>query len=189
MFQIKRHKAIAPDDVIDSLFACHDRIRRLSQLAARLPRAHDAPAVDVEEAARSLLAYFRHALPMHIADEDLSIRPRLHEVSTSEDVRDAIAMMSDQHEQIDETLSVLLPQWELLRADGSRLSWMPGEFRKDSEKLRQQLDGHLAMEEETVFPAMRRDLSAESEAVILREMRERRALRGLETPHAEEAAS
>jgi iron-sulfur cluster repair protein YtfE (RIC family) len=97
--------------------------------------------------------------------------------------------MTEQHMEIDALLAVLLPQWEMLRADGSRLGWMPADFERDSEKLQEVLESHLSMEEETVFPAMRRDLSAESEAVILREMRERRALRGLEMPAVEEAVS
>jgi hemerythrin-like domain-containing protein len=189
MFQIKTHISPAPQDVMDMLFACHDRIRRLARLAARLASARDSQVDDIEEAARSLLAYFRHALPTHVADEDLSIRPRLHEVSASEDVREAIARMSDQHEQIDEILSALMPQWEMLLADGSRLSWMPLDFRRDSEKFLSTFEAHLTLEEETVFPAMRRDLSADSEAVILREMRERRTLRGVELHSVEDAYS
>lgn len=189
MFSIGRHPSKPPQDVIDMLFACHDRIRRLGLLAGRLPRAQDVARTEVEQAARELLAYFGLALPLHVADEDLSIRPRLHEVASSEEVREALAKMTEQHEAIDATLASLMPHWEILRGDGSRLASMPASFTEDSRVLREALEGHLAMEEETVFPAMRRDLSAESEAVILREMRERRLLHGLEMPTADPASS
>lgn len=169
-----------PTDPIDMLFACHARIRRLSQLAVRLCSAHTSPVIEIQEAADSLLRYFRHALPLHVADEDRTLRPRLHEIELEPEVRAALSCMSAEHETIDELLAVLFPCWERLAADGSLLQQMPPGFATGAARLRDRLDSHLALEEETIFPALRRYLSTDSEAVIVREMRERRSKTSVE---------
>jgi len=174
MTTLRKKPQELPTDVIDMLFACHERIRRMARLAERLSTAHESPAEEVQEAASALAGYFRNALPHHVADEDLSIRPRLHEIELPEDVRDALTDMSNQHEEIDELLADLLPLWDVLIRDGSRLPDMPALMEASSTRLRVLLDAHLYVEEETIFPAMRKYLSSESESVILREMRMRR---------------
>lgn len=174
MTTLRRKPQELPTDVIDMLFACHERIRRMARLAERLSTAFDSPAEEVQEAASALGGYFRNALPHHVADEDLSIRPRLHEIELPEEVRDALSDMSAQHEEIDQLVADLLPLWDALVRDGSRLPAMPALMAASSSRLRELLDTHLYVEEETVFPAMRKYLSSESEAVILREMRQRR---------------
>jgi iron-sulfur cluster repair protein YtfE (RIC family) len=163
-----------PADVIEMLFACHDRIRRLCSLAERLSLSVGAPAAEVSDAARSLIAYFTKALPKHVADEDFTIAPRLHEAAVTQVVRDALSSMSEQHEQIDALLDSLLPRWRQLADHGALLALMPPEFARASEALRKKMEAHLSLEEETIFPAMRRYLSPDSEGAILREMRERR---------------
>ncbi|MBI5533310.1 MAG: hemerythrin domain-containing protein [Deltaproteobacteria bacterium] len=183
---IRKRREEPPADVIDLLFACHERIRRLSRLAQRLTGAHGSPLGEVQEAAGSLLRYFRHALPLHVADEDLTIRPRLHEIELDAEVRDALERMSSEHVSIDGLLASLMPCWERLASDGSLLGEMPQGWVEDSRMLREQLDSHLAMEEETIFPALRRYLSADSEWVIWREIRERRSKSSNEVQLADE---
>ena len=184
---LRKQRQEPPADVIDMLFACHDRIRRLARLAERVSGAHDFPAIEIQQAAYSLVRYFRHALPLHAQDEDLTLRPRLHEIELGKDVREALVRMSDEHDVIDRLLEPLFPCWEKLASDGSALSRMPSGFAADATRLRKQLDAHLALEEETIFPALRRYLSADSEAVIAREMRARRAGSGPEVRLADEA--
>lgn len=183
---IRKRREEPPADVIDLLFACHERIRRLSRLAQRLTSAHGSPVSEVQEAADSLLRYFRHALPLHVADEDLTIRPRLHEIELEPEVRDALERMSAEHESIDRLLALLMPCWEKLASDGSLLGEMPLPWADHSRMLREQLDSHLSMEEETIFPALRRYLSADSESVIWREIRERRSKSSKEVQAADE---
>ncbi len=163
-----------PVDVIETLFACHDRMRRAARHAERLATDVGVPEREVQEGAASLVAYFRVALPQHQADEDLSIRPRLHELDVPLETREALAQMSEQHVRFERDLEDVLPLWEALARDGSRLAAMPSWFVTVTTRLREELEAHLALEEETIYPAVRHYLSADSEAAILREMRGRR---------------
>ena len=90
------------------------------------------------------------------------------------ETREALAQMSEQHVRFERELEDVLPLWEALARDGSRLAAMPSWFGAVATRLREELEEHLALEEETIYPAVRHYLSADSEAVILREMRGRR---------------
>jgi len=50
-----------PQDVVDHLLACHERIRRFGALALRLPAAGGTPAGELAEAASSVARYFTEA--------------------------------------------------------------------------------------------------------------------------------
>ena len=65
------------EDAVDLLLSCHYRIRHFTALAARLAEATAAPPDQIEQTAASVARYFRIALPLHKADEDGSIYPRL----------------------------------------------------------------------------------------------------------------
>src|SRR4051812_30710357 len=66
----------AGEPLLAALLDCHSRIRRFSTLAIRLAEA-DAPPNEIAETAAAVHRYFTVALPLHAADEDLSIAPRL----------------------------------------------------------------------------------------------------------------
>jgi hemerythrin-like domain-containing protein len=183
---IRKQPQLAPADVIDQLFACHGRIRSFARVAERLAADSDATPAQSQQAAQSLLEYFLRALPLHVADEDLSIRPRLHEVELPEEVREAMSQMSAQHIQIDLQVAALLSCWETVSSDPAQLAAMPADFVRGARRLRQSLEAHLALEEETIFPAMRRYLSSDSESVIAREMRERRTRSAIESSDSNE---
>jgi iron-sulfur cluster repair protein YtfE (RIC family) len=176
LVQLRRSPMMqSPEDVLDMLFDCHDRIRAFVRLASRLPDAAGATIGDIAGAAESLRRYFTVAMPLHVADEDLSIRPRLHEVSLPQEVRDALAAMSEQHAEIEQMLAALVPMWGSLSRRPARLAFVAASLRERTAALGAALEEHLRVEEETVFPAMRRYLSNESEEVIFREMRARRS--------------
>ena len=64
-------------DVTELLLACHQKIRHFSQVSVRLAHAHGISEAEVRQAADGLLRYFTVALPLHEADENLSIYPRI----------------------------------------------------------------------------------------------------------------
>jgi len=157
-----------PDGVVVRLSECHTRIRRFSALAARLADAGPASDAEIAEAARAVISYFDLALPLHAADEDESIAPRLGPAQAS-----VLAEMAAQHQRIEWLLDELIPRWRRLAttpadrdADRSQLS--DGAARLDAI-----FDAHLALEEAHVFPAIEL-LPADVQEQILDEMTARR---------------
>ena len=90
------------------LGACHDRLRYFSELATLLASRLDASAEDVSDAARRLRTYFTVALPLHEADEELSLAPRLLASSNGASVAEALGLMNEQHGLLHVVLEVHL---------------------------------------------------------------------------------
>lgn len=135
------------------LFACHGRIRWFTALADRLSSAEPASEAAITDAARRVHRYHAVALPLHQADEEQSIAPRLERAATPE-VLEAVAKMKREHVGLDEVLAGLLPLWELLASEpGRRHELAPGMAREVG-RMRELWAGHLAAEEEIVFPAL-----------------------------------
>src|SRR4051812_25565021 len=66
-----------PPDIVDILLECHERIRSFTGLARRLASTHGLSEEEVRDAAARVTRYFSEALPLHVADEEQSILPRL----------------------------------------------------------------------------------------------------------------
>src|SRR5690349_7436087 len=64
-------------DIADLLVACHDRIRFFIDAAGKLAEGNDTSLEEVREVAARVGRYFSESLPLHIADEEQSILPRL----------------------------------------------------------------------------------------------------------------
>ncbi len=165
-------KSTTPSEL---LLACHQRIRHFSDVAVKLAHAHGVAENEIVQAAAGLHRYFTVALPLHEADENLSLHPRLRRtVPPEEPAGPAADAMLDQHQAIDELVERLVPLWELLRAAPEKLPETSGEMCALSSRLAEIFQAHLKLEEETIFPAIDRYLSAKDQADIVREMRERR---------------
>ncbi|WP_198104236.1 hemerythrin domain-containing protein, partial [Clostridioides difficile] len=91
LHKIGTGKSAATTGPLDMLLACHDRLRHFSELASLLASRPDASADDVVDAARRLCTYFTVALPLHEADEEISVSPRLLSSSNGESVAEALA--------------------------------------------------------------------------------------------------
>ena len=123
--------------------------------------------------------YFRVALPLHVADEELSIRPRLLAAPAAPAVRLALDAMTQEHAAIDALVTALLPRWAALAAGPGELASLAPALAEDCADLRRRFDAHLEQEERTLFPAVREHLGAASLA-IRAEMAARRGVVGLE---------
>src|SRR5690606_21064266 len=99
------------------LLACHERIRRFVAMAFATATREEAPASDIAEACARVRRYFTEALPLHVADEELSVLPRLR--GTSAEVDAALATMQEQHARHQPLLGRLL---ELTEAVGQEPS-------------------------------------------------------------------
>ena len=162
-----------PEDAVDLLLGCHQRIRHFTGVAAKLAHAQGASPDEVREAAASVHRYYSVSLPLHEADEDLTLHPHLSSVA-DERLRHGLLAMADQHQAIDELIERLLPILMLVRNNPSVIGDVGGELCSIAKALDEVFCGHLQMEEEVIFPAIRSVLPESVREEILREMRARR---------------
>jgi len=158
----------------ENLIACHQRIRHFTAIARRIAESNDAPPEQVADAAADLHRYFYVALPLHEADENVSIDPRIEAAVPGTEAAQASKEMVRQHLDIRAVLNSLLPLWDALCREPEKLSSFSPRLLVLSNRLEKLWDAHLKLEEEIVFPAMEKYLSAQEKEEILREMRERR---------------
>lgn len=149
------------EGVVGSVNECHARIRSFAELAVRICGA-EAGEDERREAAAKVLRYFTVGLPLHVADEEQSIEPRLRKLGRAE-VNAALDVMHAQHHEHEALLARLVPQW---RAEEPLQ-------KSDAIALRASLETHLVEEERVILPAIGA-LSDVEQRAILDEQRARR---------------
>ncbi|MFN7135666.1 MAG: hemerythrin domain-containing protein [Myxococcales bacterium] len=165
------------EDAVGLLLACHARIRYFTDVARRIAEGPALPPEQLRDAAARVRRYFDEALPLHAEDEDQSLAPRLLALQLTDELRTAVETMVRQHGPIDETLAALVPHWRTLEQEPSRQPALAAELRQLTAALQAHWDEHLALEEEVVFPAVRRLLEVGEQRQVLKELRARRAPR------------
>lgn len=159
-----------PPSLLDLLGECHQRIRHFIGLSCEVARRRDTPAAEVSRACADAARYFSEALPLHVADEEESITPHLRDRSPA--VNEALDTSSAQHvwhaAQIELLLRALgeVGRAPLDESARERLASIAA-------PLRTELEEHLALEERGIFPVIR-DMPAETQALIIDELRARR---------------
>ena len=161
------------EDAVDLLTGCHDRIRHFTGAAVRLAHAQGATADDISQTAARVHRYYTVSLPLHEADEEDTLRPRLA-VIADEKMSHALAAMHEQHQAIDELLDRLLPLLVLVQSNAENLHAVAGEMCSITRALDEIFRAHLQMEEEVIFPAIRAVLAEGVREEMLGEMRARR---------------
>ncbi len=162
------------EDAISLLLGCHDRIRHFTEVGARLAQSPQAPASDRIEAARAVLRYYTVALPLHEADENESVYPRLKRALPPGELAHANQQMLEQHAGINASVAELVPMWQQIERDPQSQNELGERLRLRTEHLRALWNVHLTLEEEQVIPAMRKYLAAADMSAIAQEMRDRR---------------
>lgn len=162
----------APQDAVDLLLDCHARIRSFARLAARIAEQSGASDREVAESAARVRRYFALALPLHVADEEESVLPRLAGRDPALDA--ALSRMEAEHEGHEEDVGRLVALSGALAEDPGALPFLRGELQAVADRLVRAFDEHLRAEEEVVFPAVRKLLSSEELKAILAEVRARR---------------
>lgn len=158
---------------VDALLACHARIREFTELSARLAASNADPET-ARNTAAAILRYFAQALPLHEADEDLSLAPRLRALEPQDTVVQALDLVARQHPDIDRVIGRMMPLWEAVEADGAKLAAVAEPLAKATERLSMIWTPHLALEEAEIFPAVRELLPPETVEAVRAEMAERR---------------
>jgi len=145
------------EDVVDLLRDCHARIRRFLVQARQLAEAAEPPGVDPAEVrvvAGQIRRYFIEAFPLHLADEDEQIAPRL--AGASPDVDRALALMAGGHASHCSLVARLVAICASLEEDPRRLAVASIELARVAALLATELEAHLELEERAIFPALRR---------------------------------
>ncbi len=161
------------EDAVELLTGCHDRIRHFTGVAVKLAHAQGSAPEEIVQAAAGVHRYYSVSLPLHEADEEETLRPRLDSIA-DERVRHALVAMSDQHMAIDELLERLLPLLALVKNNPDALHAAAPEMCSVTKALDEIFRAHLEMEEEVIFPGIRR-LPSSAQSEMLREMQGRRA--------------
>ncbi len=176
--QIRRREAPVHDDSAALLLECHERIRTFSAMALRLAAATQAPsapsAAEISETASAVRRYFAEALPLHAADEDESIAPRLRAFGPGDEVLATLDRMEREHAEHRPFLARLVPWWAAVATDPAKLTLDDGARRLDTETFIRDVESHLELEERVLIPAMRRLFPPELEGKLTHEMRARR---------------
>jgi iron-sulfur cluster repair protein YtfE (RIC family) len=163
------------EDAVTLLLGCHERIRHFAGMSVRLASARGLPDSEIASIAEKLHRYFTIALPLHEADENESLHPRLRAAAPEGELAGpAVDAMVEQHRSIDEIVERLVPLCELLKSNPTIHAELAPELQQLSTALQEMFDSHLKLEEETIFPAMRKYLTADQLLDIRREMQERR---------------
>jgi hemerythrin-like domain-containing protein len=162
-------------DAVDLLLACHSRIRNFTAIAHRLASVKGAAPAEVANAAEAVHRYYTVALPLHEADENETVYPRLRSAMAAAGAPPAsVEAMVEQHGPIDDLVAELVPLWARLQSSPERLSDVAPEMAAKCARLQQLWNEHLALEEETVFPAIRVYIDEAGLRAMKEEMRARR---------------
>lgn len=159
-------RALRPG-IVPLLADCHAKIRFFSRLAVALGQQSAADEADVAARCGEVRRYFREALPLHVADEEESIRPRLAGHA------DALAQMHAEHDAHREALAALDAALSALSA-APRSEQARAALRAVAEPLAEELEEHLVLEETSWFPTLAA-LPTEVQDAIIAELRARRA--------------
>jgi len=158
LFSIGKKAADAPD-LVGALAACHERIRSACKAACAVA----ASTEEAREESEAVRRYFTLALPHHVADEDLSLAPRL---AGKDPLLDAtLARLAADHRAHEALVARVVEAIDLGDRDA---------LRRVAPALEAAFLEHLAEEEAVVFPAIGARLSPDEQAAVRAEMRARR---------------
>jgi iron-sulfur cluster repair protein YtfE (RIC family) len=159
------------EEVVDLLLECHERIRRFARLAVDVGGRSDLADDEVVDGCHRCERYFAEALPLHVADEEESVLPRMWGLRP--DVDQALASMRDQHAAHASRVAAVLDALRALRL-APQAAEARGALNIEASRLQRDFEEHLRLEEEVIFPALRELVSREAQALIVRELRARR---------------
>ncbi len=158
-------------DVVDLLLDCHDRIRKFTTMARDLAAARGARLEAIREAAAQVRRYFIESLPLHMADEEKQILPRL--IGMNAELDRALAAMEADHMAHEPLVRRLVELCSVLVADPRQIAAVATELHAVAMQLTTEFFVHLEREERVIFPALRR-LPSDERTAIRTAMRARR---------------
>jgi hemerythrin-like domain-containing protein len=162
------------ESALDLLLGCHQRIRHFTEMALRVAESSDSSPAEIAAAAAAVHRYYTVGLPLHEADEDQTVYPRLARLVPAGELAAANQAMFDQHRAIDSVIAALVPLWSQLIEAPESISDLRARLLALTAELAQLWHTHLALEEDVVFPALARHISESELATVAGEMKARR---------------
>ncbi|MEI2677953.1 MAG: hemerythrin domain-containing protein [Burkholderiaceae bacterium] len=168
--------AVGFEQPFEMLLACHERVRRSLALLGRLVRHVDEHGHDEQSqsAASDVLRYFDLAVPLHHEDEERHVFPILAD-SGDGGLADTVAALHRDHDRMSALwggLRSTLEAWSRSGAAGTA----DHVFRQHLAEFDLIYAGHLATEEEIVFPAARDRMHGHLLADMSADMERRRSV-------------
>lgn len=171
------------DNPLGLLSDCHRRIEKFLEQLLRVTQVARGGVLQPQqhEALATALRYFRNAAPLHTADEETSLFPRLRELAQNgnETAQRALVVMERleadhdaadlRHAEIDEIGTRWLEQSTLDAADVKKLE-------TELRELRAFYAAHIAVEDTELFPLADEVLEENAVENLGREMASRRGL-------------
>lgn len=156
---------------------CHRRIEMFLRVLDRIARIIDRPLTTGDRSSlETALRYFREAAPLHTADEEESLFPRLRQMLHA-DVESAIERLTpleDDHRRA-ANLHARVEDLGQRSLKAGKLSSAEGEvFGRTVAGLISIYTGHISLEDKLIFPLAARLLSDADKAAIAGEMATRR---------------
>jgi hemerythrin-like domain-containing protein len=173
MLTIARSHTEAPaQDIVDLLIECHDRLRTNIDTLKQFGEACDLNLAQVGDAADTLRRYFRDALPLHAADEEASVLPRLRGLDGRLD--EELDIMCAEHDAQEPILTEVLRICGELTVNPARHPARRDTLRALAASLERHFGKHIEREETIIFPAIRARLDVAAREEMVRELRARR---------------
>ena len=169
---LKLGRRAGDPDIVELLLECHARIRTFVMLARELGERPELPAHEVRLAAGRVRRYFGEALPLHVADEEQSVAPRLR--GRTPEIDAALATMVAEHESHEKPLAEMLRICRALEEAPERHAELRIDLATLAASLVADFEDHLALEERVLLPAIRALLTSPQRAEMRAELRRRR---------------
>jgi hemerythrin superfamily protein len=157
---------------LEVLLACHRRIRIYLDVAWNLADASLDDLGAIRHSASVTARYFREAFPLHTADEEQSVMPRLRQFLP--ELRETIQQIGQDHQREEKLLPVLIENCQHIADAPEELSRIRQRFRKMTRVMTVDIESHLQREERTLFLHIE-ELDETTQQDMLVEMAERRA--------------
>lgn len=159
---------------------CHRRVEKFLGIICTVARQAHGGEMNAEQRAglETAVRYFRKAAPMHTADEEASLFPRMR-ASDNPEVAAAMERIDEleeghkvadvAHERVNDLSQKWLDEQTLNEADAA-------ELLRQAEGLVAFYEDHIALEDNVIFPLAGRTLDHATLAEVGREMAERRGV-------------
>lgn len=157
------------EDVVDLLLECHGRIRRFLVMGRQLAQASNASVSEIVATAAQIRRYFAEAFPLHVADEECDIAPRLASM-----VGNSVVRMEADHRAQSFAVAELIVQCGIVEREPDQHAAVCARLHAVVVPLAADLETHMEFEERTLFPALR-NLPQHDQDAILAAMRQRRS--------------
>jgi iron-sulfur cluster repair protein YtfE (RIC family) len=187
---------VAPEetkDILQLLLEGHEQLRGFTALAVQLGHSQGASPLELSEAARRLLRYFTHELPLHLEEEEQGLLPRLFTTPLTQELIQQLWELEKQHDEFEARLERLMPLWTTVARTPERYPQLAERLAREGRQFLTAAEKHVLMEERVLFPFVRERFSPDAlvalAAEVLLRRQERQSASLPERPESWDTAS